>query len=127
MWDDAAFLRRVKVAAKLRGLSLCQLAERAGVHPAWLSHEVTTGRRIDKLLAIASALDVDATTLFGLTSDGAAQQKTPAQEQIDRLTQFATVAVHLAVAVTRDPSSDPETIIEQLRDVMRWIPPPPPS
>lgn len=65
--DPEIFSKRLKQARELRGLSQAQLAAKAGLPPASISHFESGPRKpsFDNLKSIASALDVTTDYLLG--------------------------------------------------------------
>jgi len=65
LWNDAAFVKRVEIAAKNKGMDLQQVALAAGVSRFFFEKKAE-GRLTNTVLILAQILDVSPVELFGL-------------------------------------------------------------
>lgn len=79
--DSEIFHKRLKAARELRGLNQVQLAAKAGLPPASVSHFESGPRKpsFDNLKALAAALDVTTDYLLGRTDKPEASAETVGQ------------------------------------------------
>ena len=67
LWDDAAFVQRVKEAAERKGMTIRQVLEAAVLAPSFLEKK-RYERGTDAVLQLARVLDVPAAEMFGIAT-----------------------------------------------------------
>ncbi len=101
LWDDAAFVQRVKAIAAARGRSLADISLRAGMNHDFLARSAPrSGRSIEALLRIAAELKLPVCELIGVDHDRPPKQGTPDEALLIRLGFAADVAAHLYVSMS---------------------------
>ena len=109
LWDEDRFQRIVRKAARLKGISLSEVARLAGTSHAWLSQPATTtGRGIEKVLQIADVLDIDPVEF--MTEPGR-PIRNAAAARLRLLSTIATVTAHLVAALQTASEADADRII----------------
>jgi len=110
LWDDAAFQRRLKAAAKRKGIGVGEALVAVGANRFYLNKPVE-GRSTNIILNLAKLLDVPPSELFGLNEVDKRDQ-----ERLRRLTVAARMMVAQLVTVVYLSSSrseaDPTDLME---------------
>jgi transcriptional regulator with XRE-family HTH domain len=120
VWDDKAFVGRVRELARARGIPIAELMERAELSESWLRHFAAKGRQVDALLKLARVLDVDAAELMGLKPVSTAGTGRRAVQQLERMAVVAHLAAHVYVALDREASDSAADILAALREAIDW-------
>lgn len=120
IWDDKAFVERVRELARARGMPIADLMERADLSESWLRHYAAKGRQVDAVLKLARVLDIDPAELMGLKPLSAPTGSQRAARQIERMAIVAHLAAHVYVALDREASDSAEDILAALRKAIDW-------